>query len=205
MRRILAVGAHPDDVEIGCGGTLLRHLGNGDEVHALVLTCGEGGNSPARVRRREAETAAEVAGYTSVRFGDLHALEMCYVRQAYAEVIERAVADIVPDVVYCHNHEDLHQNHVTAAGVSLIASKRVREVYSFRLPSTTTNFRPRLYVDVTEQMTDKLKVVGAFESQAGKDYMQGWWIKGVGVAHAIEARLPEGRYAEAFIVERIVR
>jgi LmbE family N-acetylglucosaminyl deacetylase len=202
--RVLAVGAHPDDVEIGCGGTLLRHLKEGDEVHTLVLTCGEGGNAPSRVRRAEAKRAASALGVTSIRFGDLHALDFSYVRQAYVEVIERAIAETRPDRLYCHNENDLHQNHVTAAKCSLIAAKRIPQVFSFRLPSTTVDFRPTFYVDVTEHMDDKLKVVRVFGSQSDKDYMQDWWVKSVAAGHAVEARLENGSLAEAFYVERML-
>lgn len=197
---ILAVGAHPDDVEIGCGGTLLKHMTAGDRVHVLVLTCGEGGNVSPKTRRAEAALAGQV--YTSIRFGDLHAIEMCYVRQSFVEVVERAVDDVHPDRVYCHCQEDLHQNHVTAARCTLIATKKIPDVLSFRLPSTTSAFSPNAFSDISEIIEGKVSLLGNFVSQAGKDYLSREHILAVAAYHAVEARLSPGSYAEAFFAER---
>ena len=66
---VLAIGAHPDDVEIGCGGVLLRHSGVGHDVHLLTLTGGEAGGDPG-VRAAESARAAEVMA------AQLHLLEL---------------------------------------------------------------------------------------------------------------------------------
>lgn len=202
--RVLAIGAHPDDIEIGCGGTLLRHLAEGDEVHALVLTGGEGGNANPRTRGREAEAAAKTMSVTSLRFGRIDAREMHCVRHEYGDVIIRVVDDVAPDRVYCHNEHDRHQNHVAAARCSLIATKRVRQVLSFKLPSTTADFQPTFYVDVSDYVARKLECLAVFESQAHKDCMQEWWLKAVMAGHAVEAGVTHGA-CEAFYVERMVR
>src|SRR5438874_12703860 len=68
---VLAVGAHPDDIEVGCGGALLAHRANGDEVHLLVLTTGEQGPQAALSRIYEQERAADVLGAT-LHWGGFH-------------------------------------------------------------------------------------------------------------------------------------
>lgn len=201
--RILACGAHPDDVEFGCGGTLFKHIDAGDEVHVLVLTNGEGGNASPLVRGREAEAASIKMGVASIRFGRIDAREMSCMRHEYGDVVQRAVDDVKPDRMYCHNEHDRHQNHVVAAMCSLIAGRRVPEVLSFRLPSTTADFQPTFYVDVCEQMGRKLECLAAFASQSHKDYMQEWWHRAIVVGHAADVGVVDGM-CEAFYVERMV-
>lgn len=201
--RILACGAHPDDVEIGCGGTLLKHLDSGDEVHVLVLTDGQGGNVQPHIRKHEAEAAADCMGFTSIRFGSLDAREMSCMRHQYGDVVQQVVDDINPKRLYCHNEHDRHQNHEVAARCSLVAAKQIPQVFSFRLPSTTADFQPTFYVDVRDQMDSKLQCLAAFDSQAHKDYMQEWWLRAVAAGHAADAGVVGGA-CEAFYVERMV-
>src|SRR4051812_26082117 len=74
MTRVLVVSPHPDDESIGCGGTLRKHVLNGDSVHAIFLTSGEaGGHGRSRdetihLREREAQRASEILGLTTIEF-----------------------------------------------------------------------------------------------------------------------------------------
>jgi len=199
----LAVGAHPDDIEIGCGGTLLKHVDAGDEVHALVLTAGEGGGATPSVRKSEARAAAEVMGYASLTFGEVSALELSYVRQAWNEIIERVIDERSPCRAYIHTRHDRHQAHRAAAECSLIATRSVNDVLSFELPSTMHDFMPNLYVALSaDNMRRKLKAIAAHASQAGKLYMDPKYVEARAYAWATRAGCREA--VEAFCVERMV-
>ena len=70
MRTVLAVGAHPDDVELGCAGTLALHKLSGDKVYLLVLTKGEASGDP-EVREKECKQVAKILGVDGLFFGGL--------------------------------------------------------------------------------------------------------------------------------------
>ena len=66
MKRIVAIGAHPDDIEIGCGGTLSRHVAEGYEVMIIILTQG-GASGDTKIRRGEAEMGAKIIGAKKIK------------------------------------------------------------------------------------------------------------------------------------------
>ena len=70
MVTVLAIGAHPDDIELGCSGTLLRHHKDGNRVYILVLSRGEASGDPEK-RENECKQAAELMGVDELFFGDL--------------------------------------------------------------------------------------------------------------------------------------
>ena len=200
-KRILAIGAHPDDIEIGCGGTLAKHIERGDHVTGLVLTNGEGGGPTPKVRMHEASMAAAVMGYNDLLYGRLSALKFSAVEQAHIMVIELAIEDSQPDILYCHNVHDRHQNHETAARCSLIAAREVQSVLSFELPSTLHGFNPSFYVEISETLETKLRAISEFKSQKEKRYMKSETI--IGRASDWSVRANYGEYVEAFCVERM--
>ncbi len=201
--RILSIGAHPDDIEFGCGGTLFKHIANGDKVHTLILSNGEGTTGTPHERCREAEVASVFMGVTSIRFGRIPGREMSCMRYEYGDIVSRAVNDIKPDRIYCHNKSDRHQNHEVAATCSLVGGRSVRQILSFQLPSTTADFQPTFYVDVLEYVERKLGCLAIFRTQAHKEYMQEWWHKSIMARHAVDAHMLDGM-CEAFYVERMV-
>jgi LmbE family N-acetylglucosaminyl deacetylase/CheY-like chemotaxis protein len=161
---VLAIGAHPDDVEIGCGGVLLRHSGVGHDVHLLTLTSGEAGGEP-EVRAAESSIAAEVmaAELHMLDLDDTAISETAATVKAISEVIER----VRPTTIYTHSLRDVHQDHRAAHNASLVAARRVPRIYAFQTPSTTVEFRPSRFISIDDVLERKLEAIGAFESQTG--------------------------------------
>jgi LmbE family N-acetylglucosaminyl deacetylase/CheY-like chemotaxis protein len=159
---VLAIGAHPDDVEMGCGGILLRHAARGDAVTVLTLTGGEQGGMPA-VRATEAARAAELM---SARLY-LRQFEDTQVKEGGPTVvaIERVVDEIAPTIVYTHTRHDVHQDHRNVHHASLVAVRRVPQVYCYQSPSSTVDFRPNRFVAIDDFLTRKLEVLEAYTSQ----------------------------------------
>jgi LmbE family N-acetylglucosaminyl deacetylase len=108
-RRVLAVGAHPDDIELSCAGTLARFLGAGSEVHLAVACRGDRGG-PEEVRRREATEAAEVLGapVSFLGLGDADVRETPETRLLFVTLLRR----VRPDLVITHGPDDYHDDHV---------------------------------------------------------------------------------------------
>ena len=106
---ILAVGAHPDDIELGCLGTLLKHLSEGHRVAVLMLSDGQGGNAPYSVRRSEARSLGLTVPYTEIYHGNINAEDLNTIKQETINHIEMIINEETPDLVFCHSEHDRHQ------------------------------------------------------------------------------------------------
>jgi LmbE family N-acetylglucosaminyl deacetylase len=165
---VLAIGAHPDDVEIGVGGTLAAHAAAGDRLVILTLSRGAVGGEVA-VRHAEAEAAAAVIGARLVHldFEDTHLDPAGGVITA----IEEVVRDVAPDRVYTHSAHDRHQDHRAVHESVQVAARTVPGLWTYESPSTTVDFRPNRFVSVDGFVDTKLRMLAAYASQAHRDYM----------------------------------
>ena len=167
--RILAVGAHPDDVEIGAGGTLLAHRDAGDTVTILTLSGGARGGD-AEQRRSEAEAAAAIVGARLM----MENLEDTRIREGdpTTSIIERVIGELKPTIMYTHSINDVHQDHRNTHSAAMVAARRVPYVLCFQSPSATIDFRPSRFVSIESVIDGKLEAIAAFASQAStRDYL----------------------------------
>jgi LmbE family N-acetylglucosaminyl deacetylase len=161
----LAIGAHPDDVEIGCGGALAKHHADYDVLHILTLSRGAAGGD-VNTRAVEAQDAAALVG--------AH-LEMANLRDTYItdgadtiSIIEAAIRELHPTHVYTHSLEDTHQDHRAVHAASLVAARGVLNVYCYQTPSSTVEFKPHRFVDITHYIEQKIALIGAYKSQVDR-------------------------------------
>jgi LmbE family N-acetylglucosaminyl deacetylase len=160
--RILAVGAHPDDIELGCGGSLARHVMGGHQVTMLVLADGNLGPGETAIRQLEQRRAASRIGASLIWQG-LPDGELGLGR-ALIEAIEQAVAASQADLVYTHAPIDSHQDHVAVAQASLVGCRDVASLLYYEAP-TSMDFRPAIYRDISCSLGTKLEALRAHESQ----------------------------------------
>jgi len=163
--RVLAIGAHPDDVEIGCGGALARHLENGDQIYILTLSDGKQGGETT-LRRQESENAAQMID-ASLFWGGLHDTQITD-GQSTISVIENVINQVNPTIVYTHTQKDSHQDHRNTFNATLVAARKVKNLFCYQSPSTTIDFRPTSFTDITDFMSAKLKLISAYETQTTK-------------------------------------
>lgn len=169
-RRIMAIGAHPDDVEIGIGGVLLDHVERGDEVIIVTLSQGAVGGESAQ-RLRESETAATLIGARLImgNFADTTISEGIET----IRFLEESIREHRPDVVYTHTLHDAHQDHRAVHRASLVAARAVPNLYCYQAPSTTIDFLPKRFVEITHALSKKIEVLSAYASQAAiRPYMK---------------------------------
>jgi LmbE family N-acetylglucosaminyl deacetylase/AmiR/NasT family two-component response regulator len=159
---VLAIGAHPDDVEIGIGGTLIRHVTNGNRVIELVMTDGESGGEKG-VRIAEAERAARLVGATLLR-GQLPDGFLSDARETVA-VIASAVETYVPSVIYVHTRHDVHQDHRATYDATMSAARTVPTIYCYQSPSSTVTFCPTRFVDIGDYLDLKMELINLYRSQ----------------------------------------
>jgi LmbE family N-acetylglucosaminyl deacetylase/CheY-like chemotaxis protein len=160
---VLAVGAHPDDVEIGVGGILASHRAAGDSVTILTLSRGARGGEPVG-RQHESLAAAELLG-ARLFLEDLIDTEILNTGPTVA-IIERVVAELNPTIVYTHSSHDRHQDHRAVHEATLVATRNVRTVACFQSPSSTVDFRPSRFVSIDGFTDQKLRLLECFRSQS---------------------------------------
>ncbi len=174
-RKILAIGAHPDDVEIGCGGTLLNHKMQGDQVSVLTLSNGEQGGNPS-VRAYEAEHASHVLG-ASLTLCDLTDTNISAGNETIS-TIEKVIAEIKPDLIYTHSNNDAHQDHRNVHKATMVAGRAVSSIECYQSPSATIEFKPSRFVDISKQMKRKLSLIKCYETQVNKcEYLKSSFIR----------------------------
>jgi two-component system response regulator HydG len=194
---VLAIGAHPDDVEIGAAGTLLAHRAMGHEVSILTLSRGARGGTET-TRAGESELAARVLGAT-LYLDDLNDTSISEGDPTIG-VISRIVRSVQPTVIYTHSFHDVHQDHRNAYRATMVAVRDIGRVYCFQSPSATVDFRPTRFVDIDEHLARKLAAIDAFTSQVEvRAYLDPDLIASTA---RYWSRYGGGRYAEAFEVVR---
>jgi LmbE family N-acetylglucosaminyl deacetylase len=163
VRVVLAVGAHPDDVELGCAGTLALHRARGDKVYVLTLTSGEASGDP-EVREKECRESAKILGVSDVFFGELKDT-MIQAGRETIDVIENVLRQVRPDIVYAPSSKDTHQDHRNTGHAAMSACRRVRIILLYEGASTQRDFYPQVFVDIEQSFEAKLKATKVFGSQ----------------------------------------
>lgn len=171
---VLAIGAHPDDVEIGVGGILAAHAQAGDDVTILTLSRGARGGD-ANSRQHESLAAAEMLG-ARLFLKDLVDTEI-QSGGPTVRLIEEVVQEVQPTIVYTHSVNDRHQDHRAVAEATIVATRRVGTVACYQSPSSTIDFRPTRFMRIEQFLGRKLQVIGCFMSQTvNRDYLDGEFI-----------------------------
>ena len=196
---VLAVGAHPDDVEIGAGGTLVVHKRLGDAVAILTLSHGaRGGSQAGGAGADESRRAAEIIG-ADLYLGELEDSRIGEGADTIAAVA-RVVAQVCPTVIYTHSLHDVHTDHRNAHRAVMAAVAAVTRVYCFQSPSATVDFRPGRFVAIDADLDRKLVAVGAFAAQSpARGYLDEDVIRSTA---RYWSRFGDSSYAEAFEVIR---
>jgi LmbE family N-acetylglucosaminyl deacetylase len=202
--RVLALGAHSDDIEIGCGGTLLRLIQElpGTEIFWSVVGADqerteEAGSSARDLMAGAAELELAVGAFPDGRFPFVGAEVKTWVHELGARVR--------PDIVITHHRDDLHQDHRFLAELALQAF-RDHLILGFEIPKFDGDLgAPNVFVHLDEQTC--ARKIGAlqrhFPSQADKPWFHEETFRGLMRLRGVESRSPSG-YAEAFYCRKLV-
>ena len=202
--KALVIGAHPDDPETTCGGTIRKLKEAGYDVVAVYMTKGQSGiggkshEEAAAIREQEARNACEVLGIRPVFLTQVDGYSEINVER-YNEMRELIIQEN-PDIVFTHWTLDLHRDHRVCSCLVLEAWKRLKykfELYFFE-PMTGAQaqlFHPTDYVDITSVADKKLEACNCHVSQ-GMDDIYGTWHHPMELFRGIEYHC---KRAEAFI------
>ncbi|HWW06783.1 PIG-L deacetylase family protein [Collimonas sp.] len=198
---VLAVGAHPDDIELGCGAALLRYKVEGHETHGIVFSAGEGGvhkvlGIAGNPRKKEAEKGGRVMKLDSLTVHEFPDTKLASRQDDIKRVIEEVTRQLHPDVVFTHNRHDLHCDHHTVFLATMEAARRVPTILCYENPNTPPDFQPNCYIDVSLYLEYKIKALKCHASQTtSRPYLEQDVVQSLARVRGRQARL---RAAEAF-------
>ena len=213
---ILAIGAHPDDIEFGCFGTLKKHIESGDNVTLVVMTKSNVKDAYTQEVTRDSKTSLEEAinavnilGSPKLIIGDFEDTKIPFDNTSVA-FLERIIKEKNIDTVYTHWAGDTHQDHINTLSATMAAARLVKNVLCYEqvpLPRNTTVYPvANYYVDITDVMDCKLQGCNAHKSQIDKFNKHGFdMIDNLVTLAKFRGSQCGVKYAEAFNVLKLVR
>ncbi|HBC0336528.1 TPA: PIG-L family deacetylase [Salmonella enterica subsp. enterica serovar Napoli] len=204
---ILAIGAHPDDIELGCGASLARYSDEGYHVVAVVMTKGEKGGDENTDRHYEALHALESLGCKQVflfHFEDTR-ISLCIDKMinSLEDVIYNHISSTVKIVrAYTMHKSDRHQDHRSVHYASIVACRSISQILCYETPSIHNDFNPQIFESITEELfSRKLYALSFHKSQSYRRYMQEEELRTVAKFRGIQAGC---ELSEGFVVHKIV-
>ncbi len=198
---ILAIGAHPDDLEYGCGGTLIKYAEKGHHIYLYIATHGELGGDP-EVRKKEQKEAGGIVGVKQIFWGKYHDTRIP-LNQGLIGEIEKVMEKVHPHFIFTHFWDDTHQDHRMLSQSTQSATRYVKNFLFYEAP-TTQNFTPNVFVDIGSVMGKKKKLLAAHASQIAKTNIEDLNIVECATSAAMFRGI-QGRvkYAESFASLRL--
>lgn len=162
QRIILAIGAHPDDIEIGCGGYLAFLNEEGHSINFLTLSLGEVGGEKETRKKESISAAAQL--HARLFLMDLKDTSIANSSKTIA-AIEDVVNQVQPTHVFTHSIHDTHQDHRNTHLACIVGCRSVPNVNCYQSPSSTVDFKPSLFIDISHHIKAKLRALGCYRSQ----------------------------------------
>jgi len=195
--KILAIGAHPDDIEIFMFGLLTLFKERGDEIYLMIATDGSlGGANKGELlkNKRKLEAITALKNLSSPIFLDITDSELGDDPQ-HKKIIKENILNIMPDLIITHSQNDYHADH---RSLSLIASSSVSHYIPIMFCDTLMgiNFQPNYYVDITDIFTMKMKAILNHHSQDPQRFVDLSIL--MNSYRAAQCNSPKGCFAEAY-------
>ncbi len=209
--KILAVGAHLDDIEIACGGTLAKAVEAGHEVKVLIMSKSGYTNKEGKIQRSddiaviEGTNALHVLGITDINILDFPTKDISF-QSNVVNAIDVIMSKYNPDVIFTHHPFDTHQAHVGVSNATIAAARRKNTVFFYE-PITPSGrsyvaFKPQLYVDIESTLDKKIASLREHKSEYNKFGAEDW-VEGVRCRCGFRGYEIGKKFAEAFEVLRI--
>ena len=171
---ILAIGAHHDDIELACGGSVARFVEEGSTVFGITLTNSETHYSSRNIHRtateaeKESRGAATITGLTRL---DLTTPRADNGRLAYSVEIMRELEELIEkneiQLIFAHWQYDMNTDHAAASKISIVAGRHVPTILQYRSNwyQPDRAFNGIYYIDISRQIEKKKKSIGKYESE----------------------------------------
>jgi LmbE family N-acetylglucosaminyl deacetylase len=206
-RRIVTFGAHPDDIEIGMGGTIAKLSGSGYNVKPIIATLPSfTKNDTKEQRKREAVLSAKIMGCERPEFLDLPPEDLIFGRKLVS-LIDKITQKYQPEAVFTTWAGDSHQDHYILTRAVIAASRDLNNLFMYEtmIPGGITehSFRPQLYVDISNTVDIKKNALEWFESQKVRNGPL--WINAIVGRSSFRGYQMNTAYAEAFEVIKVTK
>lgn len=187
MKKVLVIAAHPDDEVYGLGGTIARLAYEGNEIHVLIVT--DGSTSQYRnndnlleiikIKKIETEKVRQILNIKSIIYGNLPDMKLDTIPHIEInQLIESTIELIKPEIVFTHFWGDVNKDHrciyeSTIVAVRPIKKQSVKELYCYRVPSSTewspsilnNQFLPNTFVDISNFIEQKSKAILTYKTE----------------------------------------
>jgi len=200
-KKVLLLGAHPDDIELGCGA-LLHHIVKQTDVLCVTLSDNQKNPDLLNVKHEHLESMA-VLGVPEKKiiFGPFTTRVFPDARQEILEYFLKLRRDFNPDLIFVHSNKDVHQDHLTMTDEALRAFRGIT-VLGFDVVRSSYGFFPHFLVEVTEEdVNKKIQALACYETYRDRYYFNSELTRSIMVRHGALAECP---FAEGFDILRIV-
>lgn len=209
--KIMAIGAHLDDIEIACGGTLAKAVQNGHEVKVLIMSKSGYTSKEGKIQRSDDLAVAEgmnalhVLGIQDIEIMDFPTKDIPFVSEV-VNAIDVCMAAFDPDIIFTHHPFDTHQAHVGVSNATIAAARRKNTVFFYE-PITPSGrsyvaFKPDLYVNIEDTIERKKVSLREHKSEYNKFGAEDW-ITGIECRCGFRGYEIGAKYAEAFEILRL--
>ena len=199
---ILAIGAHPDDIELGCGGLLLK-ASRQDRHNIFMYTLTRGGASgDPEERTKEIIESAKFIGAKRLWIDNFEDTKLS-LSSDLINHIEFFIKKADPDIVLTHSLGDTHHDHRAIAASTMEAGRFVPNILAYEIP-VTREFKPQVYYDISDVIDGKIELINIFLSQRSKSFLQSNAIRGLAQYRALQSRFDNSvSCVEAFEVQKL--
>ncbi|WP_432401844.1 PIG-L deacetylase family protein [Wukongibacter sp. M2B1] len=207
--KVLVIATHLDDEAIGCGGTIAKHISEGDDVYVCFICGGTSERYPDKklveTRRNHARKAADLLGVTEVFFYDFPIIMLDTVPQLeIVTALEKIIFDIKPEILYTHYSDDMNSDHRVVYNATMVwcrPSKApfLKKVLLYEIFGSTRNFNPNYYIAIDSFINTKLDALSMYTTENSVQTRTVDTIKKL--AEYRGAEINEA-YAESFVVYR---
>lgn len=209
--KIMAIGAHLDDIEIACGGTLAKAVEAGHNVKVLIMSKSGYTNKEGKMQRsddvavREGLRALQTLGVEDIEILDFETKDIPF-RSDVVNAIDVRMAKFEPDIIFTHHPFDTHQAHEGVAKATIAAARRKNTVFFYE-PITPSGrsyvaFKPQMYVDIESTLDKKIQSLKCHTSEYNKFGAEDW-IEGVRCRCGFRGYEIGKKFAEAFEILRL--
>jgi LmbE family N-acetylglucosaminyl deacetylase len=218
MNKVLILAVHPDDETLGCGGTLLKHKANGDEIHWLIGTQTDPATEFYKKREKEIEKVSALYTFDSVHNLALRTMQVDeYTMSELIGKISNVINEIRPNIIYLPFKSDVHSDHrhIFEAAYSCTKSFRypfIKKIYMIETLSETEfspstkedSFIPNVFVDISKFMEKKLEIMKIFESEISEHPFPRS-IRNLEALATLRGATAGCEYAESFMLLKEIR